>query len=195
MLRFKLFDNKGFKKNRYEQEILNLGRNTIIFNGIIRIKDVVIVTSEFEMRPDLIASVIYGTDEKTDIILKYNGISNPFSLEQGQVLFCPELENVTYKDTRNVRTKSVKNQYTDKLSAKDVKRLQAIAQKTKNKNQVAQPLPPNLAQEDDKEIKIKNGLIIFGDDVSKNINKCKTTKSRAEYVSNLIKNKLKNNKV
>ena len=87
--------------------------------------------------------------------------------------------------------KSVKNQYKDKLSKKDLKRLQSIAQKTKDKNKVESPLPPNLAQTGDQEITIKDGLIIFGADVSKNINNCKEPKSRAEYLSNLIKNKLK----
>ena len=193
MLRFKLFDNKGYKKDRLGNNILNLANNTIVFSGDIRIKDIVVVTNEFEMRIDKVSSVIYGTDEKCDVLLKYNGISNPFSLESGTVLFCPELTNVKYKDRTKTKTSSIANQYVDKLSQKDLKRLESIAQKTKNKNRVDQPLPPNLSQEGDQEIKIVDGLIIFGDDVSKNVNKCKTPKTRAEYVSNLIKNRLRKN--
>lgn len=86
MLKFKLFDNKG-TKNKNGIEILNLGQNTIIFNGDIRIKEIVVVTQEFEMRPQMIASIVYGTDEKTDVLLKYNGISNPFTIEAGQIYF------------------------------------------------------------------------------------------------------------
>ena len=38
------------------------------------------VSEDYAMRPDLISMFAYGTDQYTDIILKFNGISNPFSL-------------------------------------------------------------------------------------------------------------------
>ena len=40
-------------------------------------------------RPDLIALEYYGDQTKTDLILKWNGISDPFSLAPGDVLVIP----------------------------------------------------------------------------------------------------------
>ena len=38
------------------------------------------MSSFFEMRPDLVANTEYGNTKDTEFILKYSGISNPFSL-------------------------------------------------------------------------------------------------------------------
>lgn len=43
-------------------------------------------TIEQQMRPDLISIAEYGSDEYTEDILKLNGISNPFSMQSGQIL-------------------------------------------------------------------------------------------------------------
>jgi hypothetical protein len=40
-------------------------------------------------RPDLISLEYYNTDSKTDIILKWNGISDPFALSVGEELEIP----------------------------------------------------------------------------------------------------------
>lgn len=49
------------------------------------------VTKEYVARPDLVAFVVYGSDEYADIICKINGISNPFELNEGELLYCPDL--------------------------------------------------------------------------------------------------------
>jgi hypothetical protein len=42
------------------------------------------------MRPDKVAFAEYGKDEYTEYILKYSGVSNPFSIDYDDVLFIPE---------------------------------------------------------------------------------------------------------
>lgn len=49
------------------------------------------VTKEYVARPDLVSYVLYHTDEYADIICKINGISNPFELNEGMILFCPDV--------------------------------------------------------------------------------------------------------
>ncbi len=49
----------------------------------------ILVNKYYIARPDLISLAMYGTDEYADIICKYNGISNPFELNEGMVLFIP----------------------------------------------------------------------------------------------------------
>lgn len=49
----------------------------------------IMVNKYYVARPDLISLAIYGTDQYADIICKVNGISNPFELNEGMLLFIP----------------------------------------------------------------------------------------------------------
>lgn len=50
---------------------------------------VIIVEKMYVARPDLISLAVYGTDEYGDLLCKVNGISNPFELNENDILFCP----------------------------------------------------------------------------------------------------------
>ena len=53
----------------------------------------VIVVNEFYVaRPDLISLALYGSDEYADVLCKLNGISNPFELNENDLIFCPSIE-------------------------------------------------------------------------------------------------------
>lgn len=52
----------------------------------------IIVNKYYVARPDLISLAVYGTDEYGDIICKVNGISNPFELNEDDLLFLPEID-------------------------------------------------------------------------------------------------------
>lgn len=55
----------------------------------------IIVNKYYVARPDLISLAVYGTDEYGDMICKFNGISNPFELNEDMVLFIPPLSWAT----------------------------------------------------------------------------------------------------
>lgn len=87
------------------------------------------VTKEYIARPDLVSFVIYGSDEYADVICKLNGISNPFELNEGDILICPDLTvipNLTsYKATEIeglITTSDNDNESQDYKKAKDTKR-------------------------------------------------------------------------
>lgn len=50
------------------------------------------VPKDYVMRPDLISKVVYNNTLYAEMILKYNGISNPFSLNEGDYILIPNLE-------------------------------------------------------------------------------------------------------
>ena len=52
------------------------------------------VNEYYIARPDLISLACYGTDKYGDIICKVNGISNPFELNKGMILFIPTYESI-----------------------------------------------------------------------------------------------------
>lgn len=121
------------------------------------------VVSDFEEgRPDLIAAKYYGSPQGLDIILKYNGISNPFSIQRGEELKIP-VRNITLKKFNRptqVDDDIVKKQFIDtkRLSKKDQRRVKALQKKYGQKDL----LPPNVLPEGKKTYKFERGKIIFG---------------------------------
>jgi len=49
---------------------------------------------KFAMRPDLVSFAMYGDTDKTEYILKFSGISNPFTLNDDDVLKIPNDQEV-----------------------------------------------------------------------------------------------------
>ena len=52
------------------------------------------VNEYYIARPDLISLAVYGDDKYADIICKINNISNPFELNEGNILFIPSYEYI-----------------------------------------------------------------------------------------------------
>ena len=59
-----------------------------------------IVPKDYIARPDLISLAKYGDDKYADLICKLNGISNPFELNEGTILFLPQLEYMVQSMSR-----------------------------------------------------------------------------------------------
>lgn len=54
----------------------------------------VVVNKEYVARPDLISLAVYETDEYADILCKINGISNPFELNENDIIIIPHIETI-----------------------------------------------------------------------------------------------------
>lgn len=66
-------------------------------NANVEIKDsmeVIVVNKYYIARPDLISLAVYGSDEYGDFICKFNGISNPFELNEDMVLYIPSKSDI-----------------------------------------------------------------------------------------------------
>lgn len=60
------------------------------------------VTKDFIARMDLISKFAYGTDKYQDILCKLNGISNPFELNEGNIIIVPSISDINrfyYQET------------------------------------------------------------------------------------------------
>ena len=66
---------------------------TLVINRQIQIVDYHTVKSDELCRLDLISEEYYGSPQYVDLILKANGLNNPFSVPEGKLLAIPELEN------------------------------------------------------------------------------------------------------
>lgn len=128
------------------------------------------VTADEIGRIDLIAEEYYQNINDSELILKYNNISNPFSINEGDILKIPNNELALLKwkrvkpiggvdefDELNVRDQFVNNK---RLTEKDVKRVEYLKRKAaQRQNGSSEILPPNLIKEGESNIIIENGKI------------------------------------
>lgn len=150
---------------------LHLTQSTFMWD-VANVKDDIVlrehVVREDEVtRPDLIALEYYGGEEFVEYLLKWNGISDPFSLQPGDILEIPPKGLSTATLPRPVgvveEDNPIKNQFmqtkNDRLPKKDQRRLDAL-KKRYNKDVL---LPPNVIALGKKNYKFdKEGNIILG---------------------------------
>jgi hypothetical protein len=181
---------------------------SIRYNYDPYIEGYTVVEESMQCRPDLISRAAYGTVAFWDLLFKFNGISNPFSVEKGEILFIPSLDDMNDQLAPNgaesMSAASVRKQYIDiskkakadpKLAEVEKKRREAQKAQAQDSGGIPSTnnLPPNIAEEGNQEIVIKGGKVYFGPNVSKNIRECECEKplSKSEFISKLIKSKLK----
>lgn len=198
MLSFLTILNKPTFKRPDGNTVLDLIQSTVVYRNEPDIKSMVIVADGFQMRPDLISGATLGDPNKADYILKTNGISNPFSIDIGDVLLIPDAGQMESSFTKPTVDPGDTANYTDRVSVnndktagpklpKDKLRLELMKKKV-NK---AQLLPPNVKKPEDQNIKYKDGQIIFGEDVT-NYNKadCPVVLTRARVKERLLNKKI-----
>ena len=148
------------------------------------------VSDEEQMRPDLISVRMYGEQRFYEALLKYNGISNPFAIERYDILLVPPYKNleqmlVSPKEIIDIGSQQ-KESNEDKLlnpkTVKDKKRLEAL------KDKVKEIVPPNVNTKGNQNVKVKDGKVIFGEDVTQvNKENCPVPISRARLIQQLTK--------
>lgn len=92
MLNYKIIETKPivtYNQNSFIDLLANNYKVTNLSGGTMRL-----VNKYYVCRPDLISLAMYGSDEYGDIICKVNGISNPFELNEGTILYIPPLEYI-----------------------------------------------------------------------------------------------------
>ena len=150
------------------------------------------VPKEYEMRPDLISAAVYNSTVYAEIILKYNGISNPFTIKEGDLVLIPNLDSV--KDMIS------KPQGSEANGARAIRNSYRYIDPTKipksdDTNYQNRPitsttgtLPPNIAEEGEKQITYRNGRVYFGEGVGACLENGMT---QSEFLTNAIRSKRK----
>lgn len=166
------------------------------------------VRAEDAGRIDLIALDQYGSDGGGDIeyILKFNGISDPFSINEGDILKIPVENSLIVKLERpdGAIDNIVRQSFIDgkKLTKKDKRRLDFL----KKKYKIKEVLPPNMLKSGFSNSKItknpdgttttKMGMGVGTPDSNFSAKKSETKLSNVEELSiaDSIANKLQSNK-
>jgi len=155
---------------------------------------------DYVMRPDLISQAVYNNTLYAEFILKYNGISNPFTLEEGDVILVPNLESAKLNtkttgsgEEADDPSKRIRESYKYIDPTKVPKRDKDLA-KYVNRNFDSQrtipegALPPNIADEGSSQIVERNGRVYFGEGIGESA--ClKSGMSASEFLTKVIKSK------
>jgi len=149
------------------------------------------VPKEFEMRPDLISGAVYNNSLYAEIILKFNGISNPFSIKEGDLILIPILDSIQPiiskpKGIDVDGAKAIRNSYKYIDPLKIPKRDTTFQNRPIVGGAEEGALPPNIAKEDETQITYRNGRVYFGE----NANTClQNGMSQSEFLTTVIKSK------
>lgn len=158
-----------------------------------------LITADTAMRPDLISKSMYGNFDQVEKMLKFNGISNPLSLDEGDILIQWDIFSLE----RNMRSRNneaaikadVRKQYiTPEKKSKIDPALQEFNKRLQAKKIPDTALPPNYANFGEKEVELRNGVMVFGANVSKSSNGAEGNEplARTEYIKNLVNNRNNN---
>lgn len=161
------------------------------------------MTHFYEMRPDLVANAEYGDTDAAEFILKFSGISNPFTLGDDDILMIPNESEATAKtaavekdeDDRDIVEQQVRNFY--KFVNQDYKSDSTSYDELKEKEMKSAVVPdtiqgdyivPYISEDGTSSVTIRNGRMYFGEDSGLNtasIIKTSTT-NIDEHIQNII---------
>jgi len=125
----------------------------------------IIVTPEYDRRPDLLCFSVYGNDYYLDILLKINEVSNPLEVRTGDILLIPALQPAKafyVNPAQEEKNPLIDSKYIDpkKKSQQDSNRLKAIEKISQSvKNGSKENLPPNALKSGESNLEIKKGGI------------------------------------
>jgi hypothetical protein len=164
--------SEGLDSSQYG--IWDLTKSSVSFQGVNpQLASFAIVPEYFQMRPDLIATLKMGDQGRMGSLLKFNGLSNPFAVYEGQILAVPTSNTVDEifrskkvkeqsASTSNTNTNPLnsfkKNQQQKKFQVSPGRK-KFLDEKIKNKP--VEVLPPNITQPGETTILKQNGFIVF----------------------------------
>ena len=192
MLIIDIIDNK-INNTINGQEILDLITPAFSPDTEIGYSGVYVTTQEMVMRADLASQTFCGDTAAVGTLLKINSISNPFSLNYGEILYVPDTSTVSSLPNKPQITQ--KNDIRETFRKQLQDRISQISEQRKNylnsveiSDATQVPLPPNVAQPGGDQFVVKNGKLIFGS----NIGVCRTNIQQNKSVAT-IKSRLAQN--
>ena len=149
-------------------EVIDLSES--IFNpnkSMTQICSIFKVRKEYEMRPDLVSTALYGTSDYTEMILKYSLINNPFAIEKDDLIYAASLSDIynPIKDTNidnNGAFDAVKNyhKYIDKSKIPEKPGSDKVNISIPSSNTDSEA---NISKTGNTGLTVKDGKIYFGD--------------------------------
>ncbi|MEG1008386.1 MAG: hypothetical protein RSE41_03070 [Clostridia bacterium] len=175
------------------EEIIDLTQTIFNFeNNLNSDVNVFRLNKTYNMRPDLISYACFNSTDQMELILKVNGISNPFSINEDDIIIVPSQEQL------NSIVKPINNNYTGDNTIRQAYKY-IDPSKFPNKSDVVkdfenrtiksddtQILPPNISQKDESQYEVRNGRVYFGENIGQSC--LKSGMTLTDYMKTIIKN-------
>lgn len=151
----KLYDLDKLIRDSKQNGLYNLFEPTFI--GVVGINlKTHVVSSEQEMRMDLVCKEVYGSVDHVDLLLHVNDIDNPLNIMEDDILVYPSVTaeseyRVSIVDNSDNRAKLLNP---NKSTKKDDNRRKYVEENYS--------LPPTFLQTPTAAVKIENGQIVIG---------------------------------
>lgn len=113
-------DNKTTTTDPNGNEIVDL--TSSIFSNGVQITSYTLkrVPNDYIMRPDLVSLAEYGSTDKTEYIMMFNQVGNPFTLEKDDVLLIPDVMEADSLVSSVSSTDSAGNNTTSDASIQEI---------------------------------------------------------------------------
>lgn len=171
-------DKKKMITDKNGNEIVDL-TTSIFGHNVTGMSDynMVRLSKTYQMRADKVSFAEYGNIEETEFILKYSGISNPFSLDKDDVLLIPNIQQAKAQmvdledEEKKDKTAQIRNYF--KFTNKDFKSNSDSYDKFANKEipsgiKSATPnadyIVPYISDDGTAAITVRGGRVYFGED-------------------------------
>jgi hypothetical protein len=191
MLILDSLSKKPFKTISVEETAIDISVPIVAYEGYAVFEKTVMVSSEMDMRPDSVAALSLGNQNKMDYLLKYNWIDNPFSVGAGEVLALPTDMSPKKPAAEKDGNEDIRDKSNSRASKTDKKRIDFVKRMAEKDPQGTKLVSsPNLAPKGSQEISVSGGVATFGADVTaKNPASCEP-KSKAELKQKLLQKKI-----
>lgn len=196
-------DKKPIINDKNNNIIRDLTKSIFNFSNVNFIgTSVYRVPKGYEMRSDLISQSTYNNTLYAEFILKYNSISNPFTIAPDDIILIPVLDDfkehvniVTFNNVNNLENR-IRNKY-KYIDPTKIPKIDSNISKFNNRNLAEtvkttetrkETLPPNITKTDDLGITHRNGRVYFGETIGESA--ClKNGMSSSEFLTKVIKRK------
>lgn len=171
----KLFDLKD-EMLRNGEMMIDFTENNFKVNysdSLVKLQRIMLVEERHICRPDLLCFEVFGNIDYIDAILKFNQITNPFSMELYDIIAIPttaSLVRMYQKETKVSKfTRDTKALFLDpkRASQKDINRMKQLSKiASKRKNGSTTPKPTNLLRDGEVPFIADGQRLIFAPSVS-----------------------------
>ena len=201
---FKHIEDK-LEKNINGDDIIDLTHQSYRDIDLLNYSSRIIVDDNMIMRPDLLSLEVNRDMDFTNL-LKTNLISNPFTLDTSDIILLSSDSfnsiSVVPKNSDVDSDTDIRNDYVNPEKADETDpNIQKIKNKFKQLQELGRNapapsksnLPPNFNEFGDGEVEIINNKVKFAPGVARDASECSTEPiSKAELISQILKNKLNN---
>jgi hypothetical protein len=177
MIKIHLFDLKSemLRNEEYVIDFLENNFKVDYADPFVKINKILLVEDRYLGRLDLLSYDAYGDVNSMDILMKFNQICNPFSMELYDIIAVPDAASVRqfYQKEKLATVKSIKDTkalFIDptRASQKDqarIKQLETLANKRENGSKEIKPT--NLLREGEVPFATDGDRLIFAPSISK----------------------------